>query len=167
MGARVLAAADARRRGPMLAVAAYTGLRRGELCGLAWDAVDLDAGAVHVVRQVVVVRGGKQLQEEPKTSAGRRDVPLVVQAAQAVPPGGDLAMRWPCRAGERVPDRRQAQTHAPNRAGVAGLDAGGVPARPDVPKSAMRRATRSESTCRALAMTACGSSPAASAASAS
>lgn len=56
------------------------GLRRGELCGLRWDAVDLepsdrDAGRIAIRRTRVVV-DGKAVDSEPKTAAGIRSVPL-------------------------------------------------------------------------------------------
>lgn len=51
------------------------GLRRGELVGLAWDAVDLEGGSLQVIRTRVVV-DGKAIESAPKTSAGRRSVPL-------------------------------------------------------------------------------------------
>jgi integrase len=55
--------------------AAMTGLRRGELAGLRWQAVDLDAGEIHVAETAVVV-GYKVVQSTPKTAAGRRAVSI-------------------------------------------------------------------------------------------
>lgn len=49
------------------------GLRRGELLGLKWDAVDLEKGAVYV-RDNRVVAGGKVLEKNPKSEAGVRDL---------------------------------------------------------------------------------------------
>ena len=49
------------------------GLRRGELLGLKWDAVDLEKGTVHV-RDNRVVAGGKVLEKNPKSEAGVRDL---------------------------------------------------------------------------------------------
>jgi integrase len=51
------------------------GLRRGELCGLKWDAVDLDAGVVRIVRTRILV-DGQAADSLPKTSRGRRSIPL-------------------------------------------------------------------------------------------
>ncbi len=51
------------------------GLRRGELCGLRWDDVDLDGSSVRVVRTRVLVDGRPE-ESLPKTAAGRRAVPL-------------------------------------------------------------------------------------------
>ncbi len=55
----------------LLLVAAYTGLRRGELLGLQWGDVDLATGRVVVRRALVLVRGVAMISE-PKTQAGAR-----------------------------------------------------------------------------------------------
>jgi integrase len=51
------------------------GIRRGELCGLKWDAVDLEGGTIKILSTRVVVEG-KAITSAPKTSAGKRPVPL-------------------------------------------------------------------------------------------
>lgn len=51
------------------------GLRRGELAGLRWDAVDLDAGSISITRTRVLVNG-QPTDSVPKTDAGRRTIPL-------------------------------------------------------------------------------------------
>jgi integrase len=51
------------------------GLRRGEACGLKWDAVDLEGGTIKILSTRVVV-DGKAITSAPKTSAGKRSVPL-------------------------------------------------------------------------------------------
>lgn len=57
-------------RHPLWLVAAATGLRRGELLGLAWDAVDLHARTLVVRRALSVVRRHVSLKP-PKTSQAR------------------------------------------------------------------------------------------------
>lgn len=52
-----------------------TGLRRGEMCGLRWDAIDLDAGVLTVRRNVTQVRSTIH-EGTPKSRDSRRDVPL-------------------------------------------------------------------------------------------
>jgi integrase len=67
----------------LVALAAGTGFRWGECAGLRWDAVDLAAGVVRVVRVAEEVSGHVTLKPYPKSKAGRRSVPLppfVVQA---------------------------------------------------------------------------------------
>jgi integrase len=51
------------------------GLRRGELAGLKWDAVGLDAGSLQITRTRVLVDGAP-IDSVPKTEAGRRTIPL-------------------------------------------------------------------------------------------
>jgi integrase len=56
-------------------LAALRGLRRGELCGLRWAAVDLDRGLLFVERQRTTA-GYEIVEGDPKTAAGCRAVAL-------------------------------------------------------------------------------------------
>jgi integrase len=56
-------------------VVALRGLRRGEVCGLRWEDVDLATGTISVVRQVQR-RGGHVVESAPKSAAGTRIVAL-------------------------------------------------------------------------------------------
>lgn len=56
-------------------LAATTGMRRGELCGLRWSDVDLEAGRLDVRKTLVEVAYRLEVSE-PKTNAGRRTVAL-------------------------------------------------------------------------------------------
>jgi integrase len=69
----VVAAAEDRepRLAAFLMFAALTGMRRGEVCGLRWSDVNLDAGEVEVVRAVIVVEGGIA-EKGTKTDRDRR-----------------------------------------------------------------------------------------------
>jgi integrase len=51
------------------------GLRRGELLGLRWSAVDLEAGALRV-DATLIIDDGHTIESRPKTNAGRRRIPL-------------------------------------------------------------------------------------------
>jgi integrase len=51
------------------------GMRRGELLGLTWQAVDLDEGRL-VVRQALTWVNGQRRLQPPKTRASRRVIPL-------------------------------------------------------------------------------------------
>ncbi|MDP9766512.1 tyrosine-type recombinase/integrase [Deinococcus enclensis] len=53
-----------------------TGLRRGEICALRWENVDLDRGELKVRRAVGVGKGGKPEEGLPKTLKSRRTVTL-------------------------------------------------------------------------------------------
>ncbi|MEW2508146.1 tyrosine-type recombinase/integrase [Amycolatopsis sp. NPDC047767] len=60
----------------LVATAAFSGLRWGEVIALCMDAVDLDAGNVRVIRTVIEVAGSTSFKPYPKSRAGRRTVPL-------------------------------------------------------------------------------------------
>lgn len=70
--AKVIAAA--RETDPVLGVylwlASVTGARRGELCGLQWADLDLDAGVVHIAWSYLV-RDGQKLRKDTKTHQDR------------------------------------------------------------------------------------------------
>jgi integrase len=72
---RVLDATAGTRLHAPLVLAATTGMRRGEVLGLRWSHVDLDAGLARVVASLQLVAGELQLVE-PKTDRARRTVAL-------------------------------------------------------------------------------------------
>lgn len=87
---QLLAAARIHPLGPLVTLAAATGLRQGELLGLAWPDVDLEAGTLTVRRSRARAwaRSGGELVEvwalaEPKTARSRRmiDLPTTARAA--------------------------------------------------------------------------------------
>jgi integrase len=51
------------------------GPRRGEVCGLRWEDLDLEAGRLRIVHTRVMV-DNKAVPSDPKTSAGRRSISL-------------------------------------------------------------------------------------------
>jgi integrase len=55
---------------PLLVVAGYSGLRRGELVGMQWGDVDLRTGKVVIGRQIVSV-GYKLVERDTKTESGQ------------------------------------------------------------------------------------------------
>jgi integrase len=62
------------------ALAVYTGMRLGELTGLAWADVALERGLLRVRRILVSVRDRTPAYGEPKTARSRRTVPLNEEA---------------------------------------------------------------------------------------
>jgi integrase len=56
-------------------LAVHTGLRQGELLGLKWGDVDLEAGTLQVRRTLTTAKGGPMLSS-PKTKGSRRTVKL-------------------------------------------------------------------------------------------
>jgi integrase len=82
--AALLAAADGTDLYLPVLVALGTGLRRGELLGLAWPNVDLDAGLLHVVQVTEETRAGVRIKPQPKTTHGRRSVALPAMVVEAL-----------------------------------------------------------------------------------
>ncbi|MGH9042141.1 MAG: tyrosine-type recombinase/integrase [Acidimicrobiia bacterium] len=76
---RFLAAADTHRLGPAFHLAIAAGLRRGELLGLRWSDLDLDAGQLRVAQQLMVEGGRARLKPVPE--ADRRTVALAPSVA--------------------------------------------------------------------------------------
>ena len=62
--------------GALFYLAATTGMRRSELCGLSWDSVDLARAELRVRAKVVKGTGGYVLEASTKTVAGSRRVSL-------------------------------------------------------------------------------------------
>jgi integrase len=79
----VLAKLRGHRLQPIVAVALFGGLRRGELCGLQWRDLDLDTATLRVQRAVELTREGMKLKE-PKTRRGRRVIALPAVAVDAL-----------------------------------------------------------------------------------
>lgn len=70
-----LDAIEGHRLRPLYHVAAYTGMRRGELCGLSWDDVHLDTGRISVRWQITGGQSGCS-RSRPKTLSDARVVDL-------------------------------------------------------------------------------------------
>jgi integrase len=81
---RFLACVRADRLYAAWQLAALTGMRRGEILGLRWGDLDLDAGWLAVRQTLVVVNNHPQVSE-PKTARGRRRI--------ALDPGSVAALR--------------------------------------------------------------------------
>lgn len=84
-------------------LAAATGLRLGELLGLRWEDIDLERGALRVVRSRSHGVGG-DVTGPPKTRSSRRTIPLGPATADMLRrhrerTGGD-GWVWPGRRGE-------------------------------------------------------------------
>ncbi len=62
---------------------ATTGMRRGELCGLRWTDVDLDARRM-TISQTRTLADHEQVVGEPKTAAGARTIALHPEAVAAL-----------------------------------------------------------------------------------
>lgn len=99
---RLLDAAAGERLGAFLITAAYLGLRRGEVLGLRWRDVDLDAASVAIVVQRVYEPGHGMVERPPKSGSTRRLV---------LPPAVVLALRE--RRMHQATERSQARVPWP------------------------------------------------------
>ena len=57
------------------ALALYTGMREGEVCGLRWQDVDLEDCVIHI-RQTIARKESGFYIKEPKTRNSKRDIPF-------------------------------------------------------------------------------------------
>lgn len=68
---------------PVAVLAFTTGARRGELCGLRWCDVDLDAATIRIERSIEQTAAGLRTKA-PKTAAGRRTLSLPAFAVNVI-----------------------------------------------------------------------------------
>lgn len=97
--AAFIGAARADRLAAVWHVAAMTGLRRSETCGLQWADVDLEAGRLSVRRARVVV-DGCTITKPPKTARSRRTVDLDAGTVAALKEWRKAQLEERLRAGE-------------------------------------------------------------------
>jgi integrase len=88
---------------PLLATAVFTGLRQGELLGLTWSDIELDARKLYVRRQFTSGR-----MTDVKTKAGRRTVSIPASLAAELRrwrlacPASELDLVFPSKAGTPI-----------------------------------------------------------------
>lgn len=66
-----------------ITVALFTGMREGEICGLRWRNVDIEAGTIDV-REAIGKDAGRYYVKEPKTGGSRRTVAFPEPVARAL-----------------------------------------------------------------------------------
>ena len=106
-----------------------TGVRIGEACALRWSAVDLDAATVRIDATLIRVPGrGLEIQEFPKTTAGRRTIALpafVVDLLERrwaqTPTAQGTAVVFPSPTG-RLRDPHNTSSHLRQALDRAGFD---------------------------------------------
>ena len=82
---RFLATARGDRLEALYVLAIHCGPRRGELLGLRWSDVDLDAGTLRISRQLQRMRDGSGLVfSEPKNKKARRTTRLTKEASEVL-----------------------------------------------------------------------------------
>ena len=101
-------------------LAATTGLRRSELLGLPWEAVDLDGGVLSVYQTLVLVGSTPQITADTKTNESRRQVALDGRTVAA------LREHRRCQLEERIAWAGAYQDH-----GLVFAREDGTPVRPD------------------------------------
>jgi integrase len=74
--AAFLAATTKHEMHALYALALSTGMRQGELLGLKWNDIDLDAGKLHIHRSLQYQRGSGLVFVLPKTAKSRRPIKL-------------------------------------------------------------------------------------------
>ena len=57
-------------------ITAHYGLRRGEICGLKWDAIDFEEGTI-IIRETRVRIGKEVIVKKPKSESSLRTLPLI------------------------------------------------------------------------------------------
>ena len=99
----LLAAVRGLKVEPMIMLGLYAGMRRGEICGLRWDCVELDAPAPHIrVRRAArwPDKTHPVVTEELKSAAAFRDIPIPPQLSEYLRelkktlPGKNVANRY-------------------------------------------------------------------------
>jgi len=81
--ATLLAATDGDRLHAPILLAISTGMRRGEILGLRWADIDMDAGTIDV-RQTIEETGAGIAFKAPKTTKSRRTLPIGATAVAAL-----------------------------------------------------------------------------------
>lgn len=66
----------------MITLLVYTGIRRGELCGLEWKDIDFENQVMHVCRSAQYIGNKTMITKEPKTKSGIRHFSLSATACQ-------------------------------------------------------------------------------------
>lgn len=79
-----LDAASGSRYGTLYHLAVLTGLRRSELLGLTWKAVDLDARSLMVLKTLQRITGHGLVEGQPKTKRSRRPIALSPEAVKVL-----------------------------------------------------------------------------------
>jgi len=119
--ARLLASLRGHKLYLPVLIAATTGMRRGEICGLRWCDIDLDAATLRVNRSMEQTRG-RIAPKQPKSLKSRREVALAqvtvealrVQKAEVLPQPEDLVITR-ADGSPFPPDQLSAEFHHHSR----------------------------------------------------
>ena len=67
----------------------FTGMRRGELLALRWEDIDLDHNVIHVRHSIEFIHESQPHMKEPKSAAGKRDIPISQELLPLLTPQGN------------------------------------------------------------------------------
>lgn len=84
----------------MITLLVYTGMRRGELCGLEWQDIDFDNSTLSIARSSQYIGGKKLITKSPKTKAGIRKLSISPTISNLL----KNYQQWQDREKERVGD---------------------------------------------------------------
>jgi integrase len=135
--AAVLASATGDDLEALWRLALLTGMRRGELLGLRWTDLDLDAGALSVRRTLSRGTTSRLEAGEPKTASGKRRVSLPASVVKSLRQHRDRQTFAKAGAGEAYQDRGlvfATETGAPIHPNTLSRRFAALIARADVPK---------------------------------
>jgi integrase len=127
-----LRAAEGDRLAVLFRVAALHGLRRGELIGLRWNDIDLEAGTLRV-RQQLSWYGGEPNFTDPKTEKSRRTLRL---------DAGTVAAIRQHRRAQREEQLRAGPAWQGERWGLVFANEDGTPLRPYAPLFTLKRVAK-------------------------
>ena len=78
-----LESADIQNR-TMIKLLLYTGMRRGELCGLTWEDIDFEKSVIHIRRSSLYLADKGIFEDETKNATSRRSIKVPADAMQAL-----------------------------------------------------------------------------------
>lgn len=81
-------------------LAAYTGMRIGEICGLCWEDIDWDHHWIHVTHTLDYTSEHGLYLESPKTKTSRRIIPMLPRTEELLHRCRDQQQRWKEAAGD-------------------------------------------------------------------
>lgn len=79
----VLESADI-QNSTMIKLLLYTGMRRGELCGLTWEDIDFEKSVIHIRRSSLYLADKGIFEDETKNATSRRSIKVPADAMQAL-----------------------------------------------------------------------------------
>ena len=68
----------------IIKVLLYTGMRRGELCGLTWADIDFEKSIIHIQRSSLYLADKGIFEDETKNTTSRRSIKVPTDAMRAL-----------------------------------------------------------------------------------